>query len=449
MTTAAEIAARYGATVAPGCVVQKIPRGQSGLPQFVWADRKNALVLDMTAEQRTAMAKAANDRVYANMRAKAAKAQAEANDKVAAFHARGMTTAQMVEAGLTQRRVYDAYKALGLSPHIRATEAEIEARQKRAAEARAYRERIAGQIRACCDEGLSDRGIASRLSISTHMVERVRAEFGLKKPKLVKEKTAKAPRIRKEREDATAALCAAIAADHAAGLGWYEICAKNGISTHHLGMLNKHRGLGLACPPKKRTPKPRSERKVSAGPTKAELARKASREARAARQARDAEIERLRGEGMSLGRIAEVMGLPFGTVRSCAARAGIKAGPDAAKRRKLDPRINKHGIGLAMMQAQEARRAEIQRMADAGRLPTQRELADRFGISTTTINKDLVDMGLISAGNRPRGARAMTAAIVEMHRSGSPVHAICDTVGFSRSAVMRVLRRVRFSEAAQ
>ena len=88
-------------------------------------------------------------------------------------------------------------------------------------------------------------------------------------------------------------------------------------------------------------------------------------------------------------------------------------------------------------------------MADAGRLPTQRELAERFGVSTSTINKDLVDMGLISAGNRPRGAHAMTAAIVEMSRTGSSVHAICETVGFSRSAVMRVLRRVRFAEAAQ
>lgn len=91
--TAAEIAARYGATVTPGVEVKKIPRGVSSRPLPVW--NGTTLIIPDWKEHR-ARIQAATMRAARAGRVDAAVAARRA--QVSALHAEGASIARMVEA---------------------------------------------------------------------------------------------------------------------------------------------------------------------------------------------------------------------------------------------------------------------------------------------------------------------------------------------------------------
>lgn len=443
--SAAEIAARYGAVVAPGCTVQQIPRGVSGLPQFQWDGKALVTVANVNVPQGQRMTgaeaqKAARNRAVQANKRKAALRRAAQRDTVLDLHARGLTPHQMEAHGVKHDIARDVLAAAGLTPHRIAPQSEIMAQNTALVDA----------IRQCAAEGLGIKLTARRLNIGERAVEVIREKHGIVRAEIVK--VPKEPRVRKSQpvgnqvEAARVALCEAIKADAADGLGWHDICAKHGLSPHNLGMLNRHRGLGLTCPPRKRKKQPRAERpaKQRPDPVSADCmslrARKAA--ARAARQEKHAAIIRLRLEGRSIGRIAEDLGIPFGTVRGFLARKGIKVDPSQRKP-QLDKRIHRHGVTAAQIDAQAKRREQIKRVAEAGPLPTQRELADRFGCGLSTIQKDLSEMGFVGAPTKPKGAFKLVDQIVKMQLDGAKVHEIVAATGVSKSAVFRVLKRAR------
>lgn len=445
MTTAAEIAARYGAIVAPGLVVQQIPRGASGLPQFQWDGKALVTVANAAIPQGQRMTgaeaqKAARSRAVQANKRKAALRRAAQRDTVLELHERGLTPHQMEHHGVKHDVARDVLTAAGLDPHRVAPRSEIMAQNTALVEA----------VRQCAAEGLGITPTAKRLNIGERAVEVIREKHGIaraEKPRAPKEQKPRKPRPQGNQvERARVELCEAIKADAAAGMGWHDICAKHKLSTHNLGMLNRHRGLGLTCPPRKRKSERRSERPaaVKPAPVSADClslrARKAA--ARAARQEKHAAIIRLRAEGRSIGRIAEDLGIPFGTVRGFLARKGIKA--DLSQRKpQLDKRIHRHGVMAAQIDAQTARRESIRAIAAAGPLPTQRELADQFGCGLSTIHKDLSEMGLVGAPAKPKGAFKLADQIAKMQLDGATVAQIVAATGASRSAVFRVLKRVR------
>ena len=128
MTTAAEIAARYGAAVAPGCVVQKIPRGHSSMPKYIWDGVTNALVLDMPRGdarehgkrewQRGISFYAGRGRHIAKMKQAAAERREAAKVVILEMHERGLTPTEIVAAGVGgQAFVYSLVKELGIAPN--------------------------------------------------------------------------------------------------------------------------------------------------------------------------------------------------------------------------------------------------------------------------------------------------------------------------------------------
>lgn len=442
MTTAAEIAARYGAIVAPGLVVQQIPRGASGLPQFQWDGRtlvtkENAAIPQGQRKTGAEAQKAARSRAVQANKRKAALRRAAQRDTVLELHAQGLTPHQMEHHGVKHDVARDVLTAAGMEPHRVAPRSEIMAQNTALVEA----------VRQCAAEGLGITPTAKRLNIGERAVEYIREKHGIaraEKPRAPKEAKPRKPRPQGNQvERDRVALCEAIKADAAAGLGWHDICAKHGLSTHNLGMLNRHRGLGLTCPPRKR----KSEKRPAAvkpAPVSADClslrARKAA--ARAARQEKHAAIIRIRAEGRSIGRIAEDLGIPFGTVRGFLARKGIKVDPSQRKP-QLDKRIHRHGVMAAQIDAQTARRESIRAIAAAGPLPTQRELSERFRCGLSTIQKDLSEMGLVGAPSKPRGAFLLGDQIVAMQLSGAKISEIVAATGASKSAIFRVLKRAR------
>lgn len=112
---AAQIAARYGASVAPGVVVQRIPRGVSSRPLPVWDEQKRQLIVPDWKEQKARMHRAS---VRAGLkRGKAAQAADEAKlQQLRELHAAGARVPAMAAAlGITEVYCRSMLKRLGLS----------------------------------------------------------------------------------------------------------------------------------------------------------------------------------------------------------------------------------------------------------------------------------------------------------------------------------------------
>lgn len=96
----AEIAARYGATVAPGATVQRCATGASSRPYPVWDGQKNALVVPDWKERREAEKRAKGRQVAAARRRAVARKEGarQVLQKVLDLHAAGATNAAIAAA---------------------------------------------------------------------------------------------------------------------------------------------------------------------------------------------------------------------------------------------------------------------------------------------------------------------------------------------------------------
>lgn len=93
----AEIASRYGASVAPGVTVQRLPTGVSSRPYPVWDEGKRQLIVPDWKEQKARMHRASVR--MGRKRADAVRAQAEDKlQRLRDMHAQGMAVAAMAEA---------------------------------------------------------------------------------------------------------------------------------------------------------------------------------------------------------------------------------------------------------------------------------------------------------------------------------------------------------------
>lgn len=112
---AAQIAARYGASVAPGVVVQRIPRGVSSRPLPVWDEKKRQLIVPDWKEEKERMHRAS---VRAGQkRRKAARVADEAKlQQLRDLHAAGARVPAMAAAlGITEVYCRSMLKREGLS----------------------------------------------------------------------------------------------------------------------------------------------------------------------------------------------------------------------------------------------------------------------------------------------------------------------------------------------
>lgn len=109
----AEVAARYGATVAPDAVVQRVPRGVSGRPLPVW--RGNQLIYPDWKEQEAARRKAAVQRARETARRNRAE-DAKLTADLGALHAAGARVPAMAQSlGVPEVQVRQMLRQMGLA----------------------------------------------------------------------------------------------------------------------------------------------------------------------------------------------------------------------------------------------------------------------------------------------------------------------------------------------
>lgn len=158
MSLIEDIAARYGATVAPDARITVVPRGQSGLSGYEW-DGQKLIAVDPQAGRN--IFKGARRRGIEKANAAALARQTARRKLVEKYHAEGMTTAQiaeMVRAG--RSTVLDDLRAMRLQPHIVAAgsrqTAETAAERRRASKRRSRekaRAALADRVRALAADG--------------------------------------------------------------------------------------------------------------------------------------------------------------------------------------------------------------------------------------------------------------------------------------------------------
>lgn len=113
MDAIAEIAARYGATVAPGVVVQRLPTGMSSRPYPVWDGAKNQLVVPDWKEEAERQKRAGIRRIHA-ARKRGMAQDAALMARLIEMHGAGMRPPAIAAAtGLTADQVYRLLRQAG------------------------------------------------------------------------------------------------------------------------------------------------------------------------------------------------------------------------------------------------------------------------------------------------------------------------------------------------
>lgn len=424
--TPAEIAARYGATIAPGVTVQQIERGRSSFPTPVWDGTH--LVSGVSREENMArMKRIATQNMSARSRKRGGCRKspevAERRAKVAELHAQGLTNAQIVEqTGQTNETLWNDIKILGL--HANKPE------PKRAV---ADNGEIIAKVRECIESGMSMAKTASRIGISSDSVRYIRNQHGLKSLKRKDpqaRKRGQTSRYRKSAEN-LARVKAAISAGH----GFDAICEVAKVTPQQLRSYNMHHDLGVYAP-KRKAPK-QLDHHVKAWRKRPRSTMSEYNAARleAVEQRRDAAV-RLRVKGMTVAEICAELGAGASTIQRDLKARGVKA-PEIKRAAKFT------GQRAHQKAMQEARRAQLAEILKAETpWPTQRDLAKRLGSNAATICKDMKALGFTSGKRYGPARRAAdhSDTIRRMRSQGATVNTICAKVGFSRSAVMRVLR---------
>lgn len=168
--TAEQIADRYGAALAPGVAVQKIPRGASSRPLPVWDGRK-LIVPDWKEERERAK--------RASLRAVRCTKAAQRRAEVRRLHGEGCTMAQIQAAlGITYRQVKNDLYHLGLRAHV--DHAAISDKLRDVANQRAA-ERLA-MVARMIEEGADEAAITAALGVTDRswarrMIRRVKPDF--------------------------------------------------------------------------------------------------------------------------------------------------------------------------------------------------------------------------------------------------------------------------------
>ncbi|MEO1952206.1 hypothetical protein [Thioclava sp.] len=424
--TAAEIAARYGATVAPGVEVQQIERGVSSFVTPVW-DGTHLVSGESRAEYMARMKRITTQNMSAQNRklARSRKSPkvAARRAKVAELHAQGLSNSQIIEqTGQSAETLWNDLKSQGL--HANKPE------PKRSV---ADDGEIVAKVRECIEGGLSLAKTASQIGISVHSARYIRDQHDLKPLKQkdpAARKRGQTARYRKSAEN-LARVKAAIADGH----GFDAICKVAKVTPEQLHAYNRHHKLGIVSP--KRKAPVQLDHHVKVWRKQPSTKRADYNAARVAKvEARRDQVVRLRMKGLTVPEICAELGAGASTIQRDLQERGIKA-----------PQIKRAAIRTGMRAVwkaqQEARRAQLAEILNAETpWPTQRDLAKRLGSDPATICKDMKALGFTSGKRYGPARRAAdhSDTIRRMRSDGATINTICAKVGFSRSAVMRVLR---------
>lgn len=488
----AEIAARYGARVAPGVTVQRLPMGASARPLPVWDGRK-LVYPELIGTKGLNWKRHGNKGGIGNPRAVVA-AQAR-RPLVAEAHGRGLTIAQIAaELDVAPDVVARDLRALNLAPH----DPRPIAREERL-------RRLRGLVAA----GHDDRGVADLMGLSLEHVHRTAREAGMTLRRAQPAPKAKAPRkaampsderrerlnarrraeraaaraARPTRDSIAATRRAAVAKAHAEGLSIAETAATVPGATIPLVRADRRK---LKLPPNaadlayrlgKRIEvlvRPRAEPKpgkraaleslvaaahdgghtvdaiaAATGMARRRVANVLRRAGRMpsydkardwAGQLQDLLARTSRGETGQ--QIADAWGVTLGAVHQYASRKGVAlaaktAPPNAGT---ISPRV-------------AARRAEVARMRREG--ATLDAMQAQLGISRATLCNDITALGL--AGTSPNVPAARSAAArnpdlvdraVALHDGGATYEAIGRAIGLSWWTVKRMVQAARKARAA-
>jgi DNA invertase Pin-like site-specific DNA recombinase len=189
METAEQIAARYGAVVAPGVEVQHIEQGKNSFFYPVWCEKRQGLFFDETNDERIARTKVAiwgknssqkpkkkrSDAAKKSGSESGKKTTAEAlivRKKVAELHAQGKSTDAIASAvKMHHQTVRGHLRALGLKANC--------VRQA------AYQDpKIVAQVSSLIGGGMSQTEAARQIGIGMHAIARLCKEHGICRPNL-------------------------------------------------------------------------------------------------------------------------------------------------------------------------------------------------------------------------------------------------------------------------
>lgn len=188
--TVAEIAARYGATVAPGVTVQQVPRGVSGRPLPVWDPQKKCLVVPDWREERARIQGATIRRARAARRRRSA-IEAEVQATIVDLRRAGLSLSLIAErCGLGVSTVHRVLRRA----NVPVPEAVL-ARQRQ------DRARPDAQLRELALSGRSVEEIAAALGVKPirrHVVRLIRRALPGWQPPPAERKDAPARQARRE-----------------------------------------------------------------------------------------------------------------------------------------------------------------------------------------------------------------------------------------------------------
>lgn len=329
---AAEVAARYGATVSAD-VVQIVPRGTSGRPLPVWipgaGPESGRLIYPEIGSWKGAQA--SRRAAEARRRGSAANpAVAARREKVRQAHEQGMNDpAIAAQLGLRLALVQEDRRFLGLAPHPAPRvphPAEIAAR------------RTGDEVQRLHGEGCTDAVIAERLRISRRTVVVHRAARNLPANAAPR----RSRRCLLDREDLRARV--------ARGETDAQIAAATRVGVSTVG--NARRALGL--------------RANTAGETEEAAA----------------EMRRMASAGMGLREMARALGMGTTRARILRDKLGIAAQPRCGVTRSQ-----------AASARQERLRGILTQHRAEGTWPTHAGLRQLLGVKRATINRDLRRIG--------------------------------------------------------
>ncbi len=386
--SAAAIAARYGATVAPGVAVQVVPRGASARPLPVWVEGKGLVYPDLAGTCGGNWRKPGNKGGRGNPHAVAAK-EARA-PRLVALHAQGLSMPQISAAlGVDRNAIRDQLRELGLTPHDGFA---------------VRREQRLVRLRSLVAAGHSDRDIAELMDLTVKRVRAWAKEEGVTLRLAVPERLPQASR---------------------AGAGRPR-------TFDDAERKARKRAYARAA----------YARRIGRDPAEP------SRDERAA--ARRAEVARLHAEGLSSTATARALNIAVRLVQEDRRHLGL--GPtqgDAARRAELNAALAARNAGKDTA-ARRARVADLRNQGRS--LPEIAMALNCAETTVSADIKWLADSGVVLGQGRRRPARweadpTLLSRALVLHRSGLSQARVGAALGLPRATAKRLIRRALAAEA--
>lgn len=468
--TAAEIAARYGATLAEGVTIQKVETGVSGLPQPYWCPKTKQLVYGLTFEQRKDAGYKAKQRQFAAKRAREARsaAQEERANRMSALvrdhFERGVTAAESAaQIGVSERTVLKYRATMGLRVKVDSNVITDEAMA---------RVRLVKQL---CAEGLSIQEISVAIPCYYKTVSAIMRAHGFTRNM----EAAKARKASKPIGPPQTEMARKVVDLADQGFSWGEILRMAGCSSKQLSGFIAHYGLNVERPDRIVARRQRkSDNSVDVRLAARDARRKKVREMRgngsslaqmakalgaseasivrdlhalglanyedrlAKKKERLEKVKEMRLGGATAEEIAEVLGRTVSLIWNDLKALGIKRGHREPSKTSGPGR--KRQLPDAQRAAIAAREARVAELLRSDPPPSIREVARIVGASPATVIKDARKAGIITSGKALNGPKRTAWLVADkihaMRADGASIAAITEEVGFSRSAVQRVLR---------